>query len=178
MGLFLPAAAVLLAALLGVYAVGQQQERQGANEIPATLASDAARQLDAGSSPDSLTSALPAVDIASSLQAWLAVYDRSGHPIASSGRLDGELPQLPLGVLESARSGEDRVTWQPRLGVRQATVVIPYGRGYVAGGRSLREVEARIDRLGVLVGTVAAAGLVLVGAASLAGAAVLEAAGR
>ncbi len=165
--LFLPAAVVLLGALLAIYVVTQQEERQGANEMPAALANDAVRQLDAGVTPERVTEALPAVDIGSSLQAWVAVYDRSGKPLSSSGRLDGEPPAPPSGVFDSARSGEDRVTWQPRPGVRQATVVVAYDHGYVIGGRSLREVEARIDRIGELLVAAAAAGMVGLAAASL-----------
>ena len=50
--------------------------------------------------------------------------------------------------------GQDRITWQPRTGVRQAIVAVYFhGRktGYVVAGRSLREVEKRVDDLGLIV---------------------------
>lgn len=51
----------------------------------------------------------------------------------------------------AAREGGNRVTWQPSPDVRIALVVVPV-RGHpdlvVLAGRSLREVEARVDRIG------------------------------
>lgn len=48
----------------------------------------------------------------------------AGRPVVSSGTLDGKPPTLPRGVfVYTAKAGEDRVTWQPRSGVRQAVVV-------------------------------------------------------
>lgn len=39
--------------------------------------------------------------------------------------------------------GENRLTWQPREGVRIAAVIVFYQDGFVLAGRSLREVEIR-----------------------------------
>ncbi len=47
------------------------------------------------------------------------------------------------------------MTWQPERRVRIATVVVRYeGResGFVLAGRSLREVEERVRRIGTLTG--------------------------
>ena len=68
--------------------------------------------------------------------------------------LDGTPPTIPQGVLAAARSntiqkgggpiGEDRVTWQPNPGVRQAIVAVSASNGYVVvAGRNMREVENR-----------------------------------
>ena len=58
-------------------------------------------------------------------------------------------------MLESARAdGENRVTWEPRSGVRSATVsaaVRGGSRMVVTVGRSLREVEVREGRLELFV---------------------------
>ena len=45
--------------------------------------------------------------------------------------LDGQTPQLPNGVLDSTRElSENRITWQPRDGVRIAAVIVSYEDGY------------------------------------------------
>ncbi len=60
---------------------------------------------------------------------------------------------MPVGVLESARSsGRNAVTWQPRPGVRVATVTVPWGGGTVLAGRSLRLVEEEASNLELVVG--------------------------
>ena len=84
------------------------------------------------------------VDIAGSLSPFIVVYDKNGAALASDGLLDGRPPMLPAGVLEAATAtGRDAVTWQPREGVRVATVTIPWDGGTVTAGRSLRLVEER-----------------------------------
>ncbi len=55
----------------------------------------------------------------------------------------------PIDVLEpSKKTGQNIITWQPRPGIRNAIVVLPYSingyEGYVIGGRSLSEAEKRI----------------------------------
>lgn len=49
------------------------------------------------------------------------------------------------GLVSTNSRREDRVTWQPRDGVRIAAVVVAYSGGTVVAGRSLREVESRAD---------------------------------
>jgi hypothetical protein len=53
------------------------------------------------------------------------------------------------------------VTWQPRPGVRIASVTVPWHGGTVLAGRSLREVERQEDNALFLA---AAAWLVMLGA--------------
>ena len=51
-------------------------------------------------------------------------------------------------------NNEDRITWQPKKGVRNAIVVRSYhvtvstSTGYIMAGRSLREVENRVSVIG------------------------------
>jgi hypothetical protein len=164
---FLPLV-VLATGLAGtVYLVAQQGLRSGANSPQLQMAEDAARALDAGAAPASVTG--PAtVDIGQSLAPFLTVYDAAGNPLASSGSLDGADPVPPKGVLDSAADGApNRVTWQPRPGVRIATVTARWGGGTVMAGRSLREVEQREDQALLLVGAGWAATVVAVGVASL-----------
>ena len=93
------------------------------------------------------------VPIETSLAPWLAVYDAGGAPLASSGRCRDGAPMLPSGVFDFARTHNGhRLSWQPRIGVRQALVVMPLTKGgFVVAGRSLREVEAQKRRVLELV---------------------------
>ena len=53
-------------------------------------------------------------------------------------------PSLPDGVLQMTKAlGENRLTWQPQVGVRIAAVIVASDKGFVLAGRSLREVEIR-----------------------------------
>ena len=147
-----------------VYAAAQQTLRQGANDPQIQLAEDTAAALAGGAAARSLVPP-QTVDIGRSLAPFLIVFDRDGQVAASSAVLDGATPALPPGVLDATRQrGENRLTWQPRPGVRIASVVTAVNGGaggYVLAGRSLREVESRIDEVGLLV---ALAWLALVGA--------------
>jgi len=142
-------AVTLLTAL--VYVVVQQDLRLSANDPQIQLAEDAATAL-AGGQPAQSVANGPTVDMAQSLGPYLIVFDDGGHPIAASGTLDGKVPAPPAGVFTYvAAHGEERLTWQPRSGVRVAAVVVRYAgaasSGYVLAGRSLREVEQREDQL-------------------------------
>lgn len=150
--------AFLATALCGlVYLAVQQSLRQGANDPQIQMAEDAAAQLiqspvDIGTS-STLGDIIPAgtVNINESLAPYLVVYDASGNPVAGNGILDGALPNLPSGVFSYVTTyGEDRFTWQPAPGIRQAVVVVPVAEsspnvfnGFTMAGRSLREVEIR-----------------------------------
>lgn len=127
-----------------VYVEIQQVLRGGANDPQVELAEDAAAALDAGASPQAVTAAGNPVDIRRSLAPFVAVYDRSGAPVATNGQLDGTPPRPPSGVqVDAAASGRNQLTWQPASGVRIALVVVPWRGGTVAAGRSLAEVEVR-----------------------------------
>ena len=149
--LFLPLA-VAVSGLAGtIYAVAQQQLRSGADSPQLQLAEDAARALNSGAAPTSVAGPTT-VDIAQSLAPFVVVFDANGHPLASSGQLDGAPPGPPTGVLDAAvAKGSNRVTWQPRAGVRVATVTVPWRGGTVMAGRSLREVERLEDQALALV---------------------------
>jgi hypothetical protein len=151
--------ALMLAALstvlaLAFYSIPQQVLRQDANDPQLELAGNAALSLAAGN-PVHRVIATPAeerVNVAESLSPFLIAYDEQGHVLASSAQLGGQLPAPPPGVFAYARThGEERVTWQPRNGVRLATVIRhvagPQG-GFVLAGRNMREVEAREAQMG------------------------------
>ncbi len=149
---FLPLA-VLATGLAGtVYLVAQQGLRSGADAPQLQLAEDAARALDAGVAPSTVTG--PAtVDVTRSLAPFVVVFGSDDKPIAASGQLDGAPPVPPAGVLDHAANGTpNRVTWQPRGGLRIATVTVRWSGGAVLAGRSLREVERLEDQALLLVG--------------------------
>jgi len=143
---FLPYAVVISAFCMLVYSAVQQSYRQNANDPQIQMAEDAADALTAGQSVDALVP-MEKVSVAKSLAPFLIVYDANGNEVASSVVLDGQTPGLPDGVLDSTQTmRENRVTWQPRAGVRVAAVIVAYKDGYVLAGRNLREVEKREDQ--------------------------------
>lgn len=152
--LWLPLAVAVSGLTAMVYGAVQQDLRQAANDPQIQMAEDGAALLAAGASPASL---LPAqqIDMGASLAPYIMVFDGSGTLIASSVTLGGQTPRLPPGVFDAARAGrQDRVTWQPAPGVRSAVVVQAWRDGFVVVGRSLRLVEERVDRIGLLIGLV------------------------
>ena len=145
--------------LVGIVIVGlwfliaatmQQVIRQSANDPQVQVAEDAATSLAVGQSVQSVVPANK-VDIANSLASYVVVFDANGKPIASSGQLNGQMPTMPSGVFDSVRqNGEDRITWQPQVGVRSAVVVTQFKgqtSGFVLVGRSLRESERLQDNI-------------------------------
>ena len=170
LSLFLPLAFVVTFCCGLAYVVEQQALRSGANSPQLQMAEDAAAALDAGVPPSSLIAARR-VDLATSLSPFLVIFDTSGSVLATDGLLDGHDPVPPAGVLEGARQHPpDIVTWQPRSGVRVAQVSVPWSGGTVLAGRSLREVERRIDQLLLLVAAAWVAGLAGAAVVSVAGA--------
>jgi hypothetical protein len=123
--------------------IAQQVLRMSANDPQIQLAEDGAQRLSAG---EDAVRILPErqVDRSSSLAPFVIVYDDAGRPIASSARLDGSTPRPPKGVFDFGRANrEERVTWQPRPGIRIAAVVTRSTNGFVVAGRNMREVEER-----------------------------------
>jgi hypothetical protein len=147
--------AIATAGLCGlVYLTVQQSLRMSANDPQIQMAEDAASALNGGTSLDSIVPAIT-VELATSLAPFIIVFDDSGNVLASSATLHGAIPVYPSGVLDHTRiNGEDRVTWQPENGVRMATVVVRYDKGFVLAGRSLREVEIRIGNIQTISGLV------------------------
>ena len=156
-----------------VYVTVQQQYRQSLNDPQIQMAEDGAARLAAGDVPASLVErGVPPVDISYSLAPWVAVYDNHGTPLESSAVFDGAPPKPPIGVFDAAQTGlplivghhltidvpanENRVSWQPRAGVRSAIVVVwvPETKQFVVAGRNMREIEAREGNLTATVGLV------------------------
>jgi hypothetical protein len=122
----------------------QQMLRRGANQPQLDMAAWYAGKIAAGEAPGNV---VPTgyVDLDRSLQPFVIYYDDQGKPAHGTGYLDQQLPTPPAGVFNFVRShGNENVTWQPRAGVRIASVmqrVGGKGSGFVLAGRSLRLVE-------------------------------------
>jgi hypothetical protein len=182
--LFIPAAIVLTVACGLGYASVQQALQGGANDPQIQLAEDAAAALTAGAGPAAVVgpgspvaglAGSESVDAATSLAPFVVVYDAAGTPLASNARLDGTVPVPPLGVLRAAASsGRNAVTWQPRAGVRTATVTVPWSGGTVLAGRSLRVVEEREDLALLLAGAAWVVGIVALAVGALIAAALWQ----
>ncbi len=142
--LWLAGLAVLVTLIYGtVYLTAQQVLRQDANDPQIQLAEDTAAALGRNGSTQIITG-VTQVDMAKSLAPFLIVYDNDRQLVVSQAIIDGSNPVLPPGVLMNTTTAkENRLTWQPRGGVRIAAVVVKYDKGYVLAGRSLREVEKR-----------------------------------
>lgn len=138
-----------------VYLVVQQNFRMNANDPQIQISEDMAAALGSGQ-PVNRVVPSGATDISKSLSPFAIVYNDQGQVTASTAVLDGKVPDLPNGVLDFVKShGQDRITWQPKVGVRSAVVITRYSdkaSGYVLVGRSLREVEKREDMLTFQVG--------------------------
>jgi hypothetical protein len=165
LAIWLPIAAATTGLAGMVYVTEQQSLRLGFDDPQVALARRTAARLDGGAAPASVVP--EQVDLASSLDPLVLVLDDDGRLLASSVLLHGQLPNYPAGVLDTVRRrGEDRVTWQPESGLRDATVAVPWHGGFVVTGRSLELTEQHIDQVGQLVGAgwVATLGLVAVAA--------------
>jgi hypothetical protein len=157
---------IIISGLIGLnYAAMQQMLRQGADDPQIQMAEDAATKLANGQQVQHVVSTAEQVDIANSVAPYMIVFDASDKPIASSAQLNGHIPTLPAGVFDFVRhNGEDRITWSPQPGVRDAIVVTQFkgaNAGFVVAGRSLRDVERLIDSIGQIL-LVGWAGMLLV----------------
>lgn len=148
---------------VALYAIPQHVLRSGLNDPQIQMATDMAATLERIGTNDGLRQgALPAsgqganIDMARSLSPFLMVFNDAGQALGSNAQLDGQTPTLPQGVFDYVRShGEERVTWQPRRGVRIAAVVERVNGpqpGFVLAGRNMREVQARIGDVQMMAG--------------------------
>ena len=143
LAVWFPVAAATAVLAFTVYGGVQQVQRSDADDPQLQLARDAAAALSGGASPAQVTTGAP-VDIETSLAPWIAVYGTDDAPTASTGSFQGRFPEVPTGVLTDARGGELTFSWEPRDGLRFATVAVPVAGGeVVVAARSLAEVERR-----------------------------------
>jgi hypothetical protein len=133
-----------------IYLTIQQDIRIGANEPQIQIAEDMASELNSGQTP----AISGKIDISKSLAPFTIIYNKQGNVKISDAELNQKVPVVPMGVLngtikegtDTDQPGENRVTWQPQVGVRLATVVVSYNKGYVLVGRNMREIEIQEDQ--------------------------------
>lgn len=150
---WLPIAVAITALSLLIQVTVQQSYRTSLNDPQQQIAEDTARVIEAGVDPSIFAPKGAATEISSSLSTWMAFYDTTLAPKASTGLLHGVIPTIPAGVFETAKArGSYTVTWQPEPGVRQALVIVSAGeKGFAVSGRNMRAVEEREGQLGWLV---------------------------
>ncbi len=157
---WIPLAVAITGICALIYGAVQQTYRQNLNDPQIAIAENAAIALEAGAKPEELMP-VGTIDIIRSLSPWFGIYGMDKKPLASNAVFHDTTPTPPEGVFDAARNGQgkwnvlrtpnvsnqNRVTWQPESGVRQALVVVAYKDGYIVAGRNMREVEARVDVL-------------------------------
>ena len=162
---WLPLAAVIVIFSGLIFAAVQQSHRSMANDPQIQIAQDVADAIAQGTPPDSIVPPTGSTDLRKSLSPFVMIYDDSNKLVGSSAILDGKNPDYPTGVLDDVKKhGEARVTWQPVAGVRMATVVTRYTgteSGFVIVGRSLKEVENRVNQLTTMTAIAMAVALIL-----------------
>lgn len=133
-----------------IYVAVQQDLRQGANDPQIQISEDLANSFAQGQDPANLTPS-SSVDLSKSSALFVVVFDASQKVLVSTATLDGQTPNLPRGILDFAKSHkQNRLTWQPKPDVREATVITYFNdkqEGYVLVGRSLKLTEERVERL-------------------------------
>lgn len=154
---WLPLALITTFLCFIVFGSAQQILRQSAYDPQIQVAEDISIALAHNVPADKILPPNFIIDIASSLNTFVIIYDSQGSAVSGSGKLDGKIPELPAGVLDyTKKHQEDRLIWQPKKGVHTAVVVRSYtgnSSGYVLAGRSLREVENRTQQLMFKIGT-------------------------
>jgi hypothetical protein len=132
-----------------VYAAVQQNYRQSANDPQIQLAQDMAGAFSQGQGATAADAAnLPKVEVSESLSPFVTVFTNDNRVVFSTGLINGGESIPPKGVFDYTRTHiENRITWEPKSGVRIAAVMRYYksgkGEGFVLAGRSLSEVEKR-----------------------------------
>ncbi len=144
------AAIIISAIILLIYVSVQQSFRASANDPQIQLARDISNAI---SSRKSTINLIPhyTIDLVQSLGVFTEIFDESGKPLQSTGFLNGGFPKPPAGVFNYTNTNiEDVLTWQPASEVRLAMVLEKInepGKGFVAVGRSLKEIEIRESNL-------------------------------
>ncbi len=128
----------------------QQLLRRGANQPQIQMAQNYAAGFGSGSlHPDSIPAAH--IDLASSLEPFVILYNADGNPVRTTGYLNDAAPTPPPGVLAYLHThSTDNFTWQPRRGIRIAAVaqrIDGLHPGFILVGRSLTLVQQQEDLL-------------------------------
>ena len=148
-----------------IYFVAHYVLRSSANEPQLQIANDtawkAALQLAQNGKINPLDG--EKIDITTSKEPFVIVYNKNGEVIDSTGVYNGQVPKLPDGVLPGTVEGEKTIfTWEPIEDVRIAAVVVSSGKyGYVLAGKSLVDTENSLNKFSYIL--LVTFGLLLVG---------------
>lgn len=120
----------------------QQAYRHSANDPQIEIAESLSQKL---ATNNNLPLPFDTIEISKSISVFAIYYDKNKNAARSTALLNGKYPQIPAGIFNYAdEHGADILTWQPQPEVRIALVVYPVANaGYIAIGRSLRDVEQR-----------------------------------
>jgi hypothetical protein len=154
MVMFVFVSAITSGIYLTIYAGVQQSLRQSANSSQIQMAEDISAQLNQGEIPD-LGSA---VDVNKSLAPVVIVLDKDLKVVDTNAKDLSGIPLPPTNSYKVTNPDEPHIfTWAPRPELREASVITFYTNkdksGYVLVGRSLRETENIIHRIGLIVFT-------------------------
>lgn len=134
----------------------QQNYKLNANDPQAQIAQELITGATQGQDPATLVPPIGSTELGSSLAPFLFVANATGTVVGSSIIVDGKNPVIAESLLAYAKlKGENKLTWEPKKGVRAALVVMPYtseaDSGFVIVGRSLKEVDSRIKAQGIII---------------------------
>jgi hypothetical protein len=145
-----------------MYLAIQQYIRLSANEVPQQIAEDIKEKLEQGLPVTEAIGSMENVNMEKSKAPFVMVFNAAGALTNTSASMGGVVAVPPGGVFSTAKQkGVNKITWQPKPGVRNATVTLPYAvnghRGFVLAGKSLKGTEARERFLSIQI----AAGLII-----------------
>lgn len=134
-----------------VFVTVMQSLRLSANDPQVQISGDILSSLSQGADPKQLSPTT--VDMASTTNPFVIIYDNNEKALGSTVTLDKKTPVAPKAAFEKTKKyNENRFTWEPKDGLRQAVVMVKYKDGYVLVGRSLGEVDSRIKMIMRVVG--------------------------
>ena len=147
---WLPLGFSITAIFLFGYVALEQSMRMSANDTQAEIARNVEQSLTEGT-PYKLFSSTHPVVIGESLTPYVVLYDMDRKPLSGNGMLGGNYPAPPKGTFDYLLTHhEDRFTWEPRPGMREAVVALFHdgkNPAYIIVGKSLLEVDKHIDQL-------------------------------
>ncbi|MEI6728811.1 MAG: hypothetical protein WCK98_04165 [bacterium] len=147
-----------------ILATAQSVIRTESNEELYTKGVDYRTVLQSGQPSNQLKS-LEAVDPYESLSAIVVLYDVNQNVLGSNIVKSREVPKIPSGVLDYARSNNvNRVTWQPYSDLRLSAVAYKVSgnfNGFVVVAKNQEYTNARINIISKYVGVAWIASLVI-----------------
>ncbi len=131
-----------------LYLALQQYIRLSANELPMQYAEDTRTKWLRNGDISDIFKEVPKIELGKSLSPFIIICDSNAAPRASTCSLNGRCPVPPKGAFIAAlQRGQNRITWQPEPGIRNAIVILPFSmngqHGYILAGHSLRETDDR-----------------------------------